>query len=49
MESKHSGDSSLCDPCSHHLVDQKLSKLEPRGKEKITFNQEVLKLQGELL
>ena len=49
MESKHSGDSSPSDPCSHHLVDQELSKLEPRGKEKITLNQEVLKFLGELL
>ena len=49
MESKHSGDSSPSDPCSHHLVDQELSKLEPNGTEKITFNQEVLKFQGELL
>ena len=49
MESKHSGDSSPSDPCSHHLVDQELSKLETNGAEKTTFNQEVLKFQGELL
>ena len=49
MESKQSGDSSPSDPCPHHLVDQELSKLEPRGKENIAFSQKAWKVQGELL
>ena len=49
MESKRSNDSSPSDPCPHNLVDQELSKLQPRRTEKITFNQGVLKFQGELL
>ena len=49
MESKHSDDSIPRDLSPHDLVDQELSKLEARGTEKTTFNQEVLKFQGELL
>ena len=49
MESKQSGDSNPSDPCPHHQVDQELSKLEPTGSEKINYNQDVLKFQGELL
>ena len=48
MESKHRDDSIPGDPCPDHLVYQELSKLLARGTEKITFNQGVLKFQGEL-